>query len=443
MTSEARTTQVEITLSWGSTVVSKVSLCPPRAVHVGDDACTVPAEQLGIPQLPLLTLIDGEPCLVMWPGARGTVALPGEVARPLDHVVVESAARPWPGHPDLLTLPLPAGSTAAIVLSRPGPQSVYRVASGDDRVAVHVAVTRVPRRSLHRSIALRYAAIAALSISAIAHVSVFAAAHESRPALTALEEEPPRQPEAFRLLGLVVDPTAEHEPDEWDHVRAPMDITQEDMPYYASDPSLLYGPGTWWGATTDLRASGVVDGLYRYPTVPPELSGCFARPPREPGWPLPPPVRVTRYAGEPPQMLRGRARRPTAAGDLYGPLVVDDDEPLSEYYVPSPWLREARPRRPRLAFEARAVEILEGSLAQAEPAFAWCYQQALQGNPALSGRVAMRVAAQDGRGGVDAEGTGIDDPELRCCLANAQRLWAPRVRGDAEVRYAIDFERGS
>lgn len=51
----------------------------------------------------------------------------------------------------------------------------------------------------------------------------------------------------------------------------------------------------------------------------------------------------------------------------------------------------------------------------------------------------MRLAAPDGRGAVDAEGTDIDDPELQCCLANAQRLWAPRVHGGAELRYVIEL----
>ncbi len=51
MASDARTTQVEITLTWGSTVVQTISLCPPRDIHVGDEDCPVPDEPLGVPRL--------------------------------------------------------------------------------------------------------------------------------------------------------------------------------------------------------------------------------------------------------------------------------------------------------------------------------------------------------------------------------------------------------
>jgi hypothetical protein len=34
----------------------------------------------------------------------------------------------------------------------------------------------------------------------------------------------------------------------------------------------------------------------------------------------------------------------------------------------------------------------------------------------------------------------VPDVELECCLVNAQRLWAPRVYGDAELRYVIDLQ---
>jgi hypothetical protein len=172
----------------------------------------------------------------------------------------------------------------------------------------------------------------------------------------------------------------------------------------------------------------------QYVDVPPELSSCFTRPAPEQDW-LGPPAR-------PPS--DGRRRRAVPGGELLGFLVVDDEEvyPAAEVREYGAELRAARRRRPRFAFGSSAVEVLESSLERAEPAFAWCYQRALQDHPELSGRVAMRVAAPDGSGSVDGAGTDVEDVELRCCLSNAQRLWTARVRGNGELRYVLDLRRG-
>jgi hypothetical protein len=420
---------VELTLSWGSTVVRQASLCPPRAIYVGDEECPVPAAQLGVPRGPLLLVHEGEPCLAWWPGARGTVTLPGEAAQRLDLLAANGSG---PRRRDLHRIPLPAGSSAEIVLGRASTQSVYRVSATEDRLTVHVAVTDVPRRVLRRSAALRYASLAGLALSVLAHVLVVAT--EPAPVLSPTAAQAPPDPhEPVYTVQFPVGALAAPEPDgDWDRIQAPL----------AAEQLCCYGIGI----TPDYVAHGAVRAprpeAERQPLflVPAELSSCFATPPHDDvGWPPFDRVRVERAAGPMPSIDVPRVLRPTPHGHLFGSLVVDDDDPVDEA-TPLAILRAPRPRRPRLAFLSHAVEVVERNLARAEPAFSWCYHRALQDHPGLSGRVAMRLGGLRGRGSIEAAGTSVPDVELECCLANAQRLWAPHVYGDAELRYVLDLQ---
>jgi hypothetical protein len=436
------TTQVEVTLSWGSSVVQTLTFCPPRTVHVGDDGeCPVPAERLGVPRLPLLVVAGGEVRLVVWPGTIGTVELRGR-ARRLDQIVAEDGALASPSFPGLLTIPLPRGSRAEIVVSRQGAQSVYRAQPSEDQLVLRVAVEEAPRRMLHRSLALRYAAAASLSLSLLAHVMVFAA--EPDPVLSpTLDDEGPRDPSLGVAVTTFTAALAEPEPDgDWDRIRAPlwsgMDGQSSDigLPCNLSTGLLPACAQTWFDSTHRRGPEA-----HEYAEVPRELSSCFAGPAREPDWLGPPQVEIGRAPSPAPPPRDPRLRRPVPGGELLGFLVVEDDgEPVADE-VPAAPLRAARPRRPRFAFGARAAQVLARGLERAEPAFAWCYQRALQDDPRLSGHVAMRLAAPDGSGGIDAAGTDVSDPELQCCLANAQRLWTARVHGGGELRYVLDLHR--
>jgi hypothetical protein len=429
-------TQVELTLSWGSTVVRQASLCPPRAIYVGDEECAVPSAQLGLPRGPLLLVHDGEPCLAVWPGARGTVTLPGEAAQPLERLVAKGRAHPSPRGRESFEVPLPAGSSAEIVLGRAATQSVYRVPSTEDRLVAHLAVTGVPRRMLRRSAALRYASLAGLALSVLAHFLVFAG--EPDPVLPPTAAQPPDPHEPVYTVNLPMGALAEREPDgDWDRIQAPLsadpnacDVCEWGCCYAVGTSSREY---LTYARVRAPEPEGERERLF---LVPAELSSCFTTAPHDVGWPPRARVWVER-AGPLPSGDETRAPQPTPHGRLLGLLVVDDDDPVDEA-APLPSPRAPRPRHPRLAFRSQAVEAVERSLARAEPAFSWCYQRALEDHPGLSGRVTMRLGGP--RGGVEAADTNVPDVELECCLANAQRLWAPRVYGDAELRYALDLQ---
>ncbi len=441
MANHRRTAQVEITISWGSTVVQTLSLCPPRAIQAGDGECPVPAERLGVPRRPLLVVPDGEPRLVVWPGANGTITLPGERARPIQHLVADGGAQPCRGSGDLLTLPLPIGSCAELVLDRRSAQSVYRAPVCDDGVVLRVVVAEASRWMRYRSRALRYGAVASLALSLLAHGTVFAT--EPAPVLAPTVEGDPDADTSSYLLAAMTGTLAEREPDvDWDRIDAPLDSTPAG-PWgeYLGCSYPTLGSLLSCGVGTGFREATQECGADVCAWVPPELSSCFAGPAREPEWHGARSVAIQRAQVRATPARDGRRHRLRPGAELVGYLVVDDAEELPASEVPSWSQRAPRSRHPRFAFGEGAAQVLERGLARAETAFGWCYQRALQDRPQLSGRVALRIAAPDARGNVDAASTDLDDPELQCCLANAQRLWTGRVYGDGELRYVLDLHR--
>ncbi len=442
MSTATLTTQVEITISWGSSVVRTLTLCPPRAVQVGEGECAVPTEQLGGRRLPLLVVVDGEPRLVVWPGASGTATLRGERPRPIDRIVAEGGALPCRGARGRLAIPLPVGATAEVVLSRRGAQSVYRDRGGDDRVVLRVAVTRVPRRVRYRSLVVRYAAAASLALSLLAHFTVFAT--EPDPVLSPMVDPELVDRTASYSLPVTASALAQPEPDgDWDRVRAPLETMGDGLCVDGSGAACFASTGLWpVGEAVVVHTPERARATESYFDVPAELSSCFVGPDHGEDWLGAPRVEIARVAGGARPPSDGRLRRSVAGGEILGFLVVDDDEkdaPPGERSAEP--FRAARPRHPRFAFGSPAVRVLQHGLDRAEPAFAWCYQRALQDHPNLSGRVAMRTAAPDGKGSVAAAGTEIADAGLQCCLANAQRLWTPRVHGSGELRYVLDLHR--
>jgi hypothetical protein len=363
MGSGSLASQVELTLSWGSTVVRQASLCPPRAIYVGDKECPVPAARLGVLRRPLLLVREGKPCLAVWPGARGTITLPGEPAQPLDALAANGSAHPGPHRGDLHAVPLPAGSSVEIALGQASPKSVYRVPGAEDRLTVHVAVTAVPRRVLRRSAALRYASLAGLALSLLAHVVAFAA--EPAPVLSpTAAQAPPDLHDQVYTMQLPAGALALPEPDgDWDRIHAPLDA----------------GPNAC-GAFCEWRGFDEI-GTREYPMytavrapepererplflVPAELSNCFTRPRYDVGWPLLERVKVERAASLLLSVDGTRIFRPTSRGQVSGLLVVDEDEPV-DWATPLAGLRMPRLRHPRLAFRSHAVEVVERSLARA------------------------------------------------------------------------------
>jgi hypothetical protein len=439
--SGAVATRVEVSVSWGSTVVQTLSCCPPRSVRVGDVDSAVPAARLGGAPLPLVVVSGGEIRLVVWPAAAGTVTLPGERARRLDRLLASGDASFCAEAGSMPTIPLPAGAIAEVALARDGAgASPYRAPARDDRLVFHVTVDEAPRRLRSRAAAVRYAAAAGLAFSVLGHFTVFAT--EPDPALTPTEDEGPAGPEPrdWRTVRLDVAIAEREGEGDWDRMRGPLDLTDDtwcnEVCFFCS----FVGPLRPWHPAPP--SIGLL-GLHRHgfesegaSEIPRELTGCFARPAPPGAIELPGLVRLAAGPDPPAAASDRRPRRRLEEGQLWGFLAVNEDDPRPPWSELS--MRAPRARRPRLAFGKAALEILTSGLERASSAFEWCYRRALEDDPTLRGHVAMRLGAA-GSGAVEGAGTDVKNAELGCCLENAQRLWTSRMRGDGELRYVIEL----
>jgi hypothetical protein len=110
---------VEVMVLWGTNVLHVSHLTPPRNFYVGEEqgknfGCDffIPSEKLGTTRLPIVTGDRASVALIIPPGARGHVELPGQPRMSLD----EARARAQPsaelsgGH----QLPLPGGAKARV-----------------------------------------------------------------------------------------------------------------------------------------------------------------------------------------------------------------------------------------------------------------------------------------------------------------------------------------
>jgi len=75
---------VEITVMWGQTILHVTHLSPPRAYFVGESSSkqakveyTIPAEKLGATRLPVVSMVDGEPCVIVPDNSSARVTLSG------------------------------------------------------------------------------------------------------------------------------------------------------------------------------------------------------------------------------------------------------------------------------------------------------------------------------------------------------------------------------
>ena len=98
---ESSAQAVEVRVSWGRNTLRVVHLSPVRAFYVGETVerrsrcdVLVPAEKLGCSRAPLVTVKGGAARVVLLPGARGTVELPGAAAMTVAEMVASGRAEP-------------------------------------------------------------------------------------------------------------------------------------------------------------------------------------------------------------------------------------------------------------------------------------------------------------------------------------------------------------
>ena len=114
-------TSVEVMILWGTTVLHVQHLTPPRSFYVGETTgrglhCDyfIPAEKLGTSRAPIVLVEGGSIELILLPGARGTLTLPGEPTRTLEEVAGSGRAQPGAAFPSAERVDLPLGGKARI-----------------------------------------------------------------------------------------------------------------------------------------------------------------------------------------------------------------------------------------------------------------------------------------------------------------------------------------
>jgi hypothetical protein len=85
---------VEVVILWGDTVLHVEHASPPRSFYVGETggkrlACDyfIPSEKLGTPRAPIVLADDGAIHLIVLPGARGSIEIPGQPPIALEDAV--------------------------------------------------------------------------------------------------------------------------------------------------------------------------------------------------------------------------------------------------------------------------------------------------------------------------------------------------------------------
>ena len=127
----AHVAALEVSVFWGDNVLHVEHLTPPRAFALGSDAETsdyvVGDEALGAARRPLVVLRDGDPVMIVPPGASAEVAELGRASRPLSALVTTGEAQPSGEVAGAFEIRLPAGRSVTARLERS--ELVFRVAA--------------------------------------------------------------------------------------------------------------------------------------------------------------------------------------------------------------------------------------------------------------------------------------------------------------------------
>ena len=131
---------IEVALLWGATVVRVWHLTPPRPFYVGEELrgrtgcdCFVPSEAIGTTRAPLLLCDEERATLVMPPGSSGYVEAADGGAVSLSELVSSGRARPSGELSGAFEYDLPPGARA-------------RLALGSTSLAFEVSVVRAAQR---------------------------------------------------------------------------------------------------------------------------------------------------------------------------------------------------------------------------------------------------------------------------------------------------------
>ena len=120
----AHTVAIEVMVLWDTNVLHVSHLTPPRSFYVGEETgpgatCdyAVPSESLGTGRAPVVVSDGTTASIVVLPGMRGHLDVPGQGRTLLADLVANGSAHPCAEHAGAQQIALPAGAKARLVLA--------------------------------------------------------------------------------------------------------------------------------------------------------------------------------------------------------------------------------------------------------------------------------------------------------------------------------------
>jgi hypothetical protein len=119
----AHTAAIEVVVLWGANVLHVSHLTPPRSFYVGEESSAagcdyvLPSETLGARRAPVVVSDGNDASLVILPGARGHVDIPGQGRIGVDELVASRRVRPCVHVAGAHEVVLPPGAKARLELA--------------------------------------------------------------------------------------------------------------------------------------------------------------------------------------------------------------------------------------------------------------------------------------------------------------------------------------
>jgi hypothetical protein len=210
---------VEVSISWGATVLHVQHLTPPRSFYIGEEqgkgvACDyfVPSEKLGTTRAPLVVVQGGSVAAVVPPRATGTIELPGRPKMTVEEAVAQGLARPSGEMPGGHQIELPSSG------------GNVRVEIGDlvFQVSSVAAGKRIPPVLFQAATAT---GLLFVGLSFLVHTGLLAGLAFFRPTLSGVDDDEARREQQF-LMQQYLKAAAERE-DEQKNEQAPSDKSDQ------------------------------------------------------------------------------------------------------------------------------------------------------------------------------------------------------------------------
>jgi len=135
---ETHAPAVEVMVMWGEMILHVSHMSPPRNFYVGEEQGKnlssdyfIPAEKLGTSRAPIVLASGGNVAMVLLPGAKGFIDIPGQGKQKIEELVAAGGAQPCAELSGAQQVILPPGGKGRMEIpgTQPGSSLVFQVAA--------------------------------------------------------------------------------------------------------------------------------------------------------------------------------------------------------------------------------------------------------------------------------------------------------------------------